>query len=95
MWAGSGGQRAPLLRASSLTLGLSEEPVRTMSEEEPGKSSTRDGTSRNTSWPLEVRPALWPLSALLGWVSGGANTSPPLWFEEASVAQYKRRVRCP
>lgn len=60
-----------------------------MSQEDPGKSSTRDGSSRNTGWPLEVGADFWPLSSLLG----GTHASPP--FEEASVAQYKRRVLCP
>ena len=87
-----------LQTAHCVTLFESEDPVSTMSAEQPGKSSTREGMRLNAGLSLESRdPRFWT-SFFLGSEMGGRTGRPgklfPLrvfvWAGLPSVIQYIR-----
>lgn len=80
-----------------LTLGEFEDPVKTMSTEEPGKSSTREGLRLNTVFSLpEGTTSPWPRTSFLAVVMGGKTVRPDKFpvlqvcevDRELSVRQY-------
>lgn len=88
-----------VLQANCLTLEESEDPINTMSTEQPGKSSTREGLRLNTGFT----DPLPKMSFFLGVEMGGRmvrpDKFPPLQLcveaRNPSVRQYNRCVRWP
>lgn len=86
------------------TLGESEDPVSTISTEQPGNSSTLEGVRLKTGFFLERSTDLWPtISFFLGVEIGGRmvwpDMFPPLCIfvegEKPSINQYNSRVLRP